>query len=826
MMLALRVTSKVWATVMLCLVPLSAYGFDPLEEPTLAPGQRVRREVGIINSAIVDRYTWRDASKRPRSVSLVRYGQVVNGRRQGGYAIQFTYQIPVAMAGPSQWRTVYINPPADRSDAGFGYFVSHELYRTFDAPVCPDDSTQCAIAHVHGEDDSPLGLNLPGRGTNIVLTGKRAIHAFTLNYPHWGTIDPIADPESMLTPSNPALHRKYDLPVTIHWEFIAGQNYPLWSVHYDLSGAGVNRLSIDLRGPYGVMVFDETDSVLRRVEWGDKYLFGTSGKGVTTNSAWTWNQPNAGARYNLLIAGLYEMGVVQNVPYATSTIGSGWTNDRNRTSAQGLGCPEAAWRLPCDWEWPYQSVQYEGLSTRMTRAKKLAWGTAPFFGTAKTAVWINATMTEPFAGYPAASYSVWITFDQSGGARTRTLAASITQTPTATAQRPFPQHLVYAPGTIRPNHRTQGQQDADVRAAYELWKANYLVSAGTGVDGSPRYRVAFGKPGTANYSKTVSEGQGFGMIIVALMAGYDAKAQTLFDGLWRYSRAYPSESDPRLMAWQIPFPIEGHSSAFDGDCDIAYALLLASRQWGDSGAINYRLEATARVLPGILASTIGPASRLPMLGDWVDPAGALYNQYTPRSSDFMPDHFRAFGQASGNPVWTDVLHASQGTIAQLQSNYSPATGLLPDFIVPVSAIDHRPQPAPPNFLEGPYDGSYSYNAGRDPWRIGTDALLHNDTVSLQQTRKLSTWIITAAANVPENIKAGYALNGTPLAGRDYFTSFFAAPFGVAAMTLPTQQQWLNDIYEAVRQRSEDYYEDSVTLLSLLVMTGNFWHPTP
>ena len=54
-------------------------------------------------------------------------------------------------------------------------------------------------------------------------------------------------------------------------------------------------------------------------------------------------------------------------------------------------------------------------------------------------------------------------------------------------KRPFPQHGTYADGTIRPNHRTQGQQDDDVRAAYSRWKADYLAP----VEGG-RYRVKQG----------------------------------------------------------------------------------------------------------------------------------------------------------------------------------------------------------------------------------------------------------------------------------------------------------------------------------------------
>ena len=45
------------------------------------------------------------------------------------------------------------------------------------------------------------------------------------------------------------------------------------------------------------------------------------------------------------------------------------------------------------------------------------------------------------------------------------------------------------------------------------------------------------------------------------------------------------------------------------------------------------------------------------------------------------------------------------------------------------------------------------------------------------------------------------------------------------MTNPSQQAFVNQVYSAVATTHEDYYEDSVTLLSLLVMTGAYWDPT-
>ena len=411
------------------------------------------------------------------------------------------------------------------------------------------------------------------------------------------------------------------------------------------------------------------------------------------------------------------------------------------------------------------------------------------------------------------------------GASLLFICASHQSAAQTTPRYPFPQHVAYAPGTIRPNRRTQAQLDDDVRAAYSRWKSYYLAPAGAESDGTPRYRVRFS---TAPSSKTVSEGQGYGMMIVALMAGADPDARKYFDGLWHFFNDHRSAGDRRLMDWTVPADEHDdgdNNSAFDGDADIAFGLLLADRQWGSSGKIAYRREAED-VIAGILAAEIGPQSRLPMLGDWVTSGGdPKYNQYTPRPSDFMPDHFRAFARATGNSVWLQVATACQNAAVSLQNSYAPATGLLPDFAVPLSTTNHTLQPAPPNFLENPTDGDYSYNAGRVPWRFATDALLTSDSISATVARRITRWARAAAAGNPQNIKPGYRLDGTPIPPGDYFTIFFAAPIGVAAMTAPEQQAWLNAIYDAVRAAHEGYYEDTVTLLCLLVMTANGWDPT-
>ncbi len=384
-------------------------------------------------------------------------------------------------------------------------------------------------------------------------------------------------------------------------------------------------------------------------------------------------------------------------------------------------------------------------------------------------------------------------------------------------KKPFPQHTTYGAGIIKPDNRTQDELDSDVKNFYNEWKKRYLreVTNEKGPNGEKTYKIIVDSSG-----RTVSEGQGYGMVILALMAGYEKDAKEIFDGLWYFSRNHKSKIDDRLMAWEVPEPEGGTDSAFDGDCDIAYALLLADAQWGSKGKVNY-FEEAKKVITAIRESTIGKDSYLPLLGDWVDQNGDKYNQYTPRTSDFMIINFRAFYKATKNSFWNKVIKNIQKVISIVQNNYSRGTGLLPDFLQGNESIETL-RPADENFLESEYDGDYYYNAGRDPWRIGLDVIINNNKTSKKEIKKILNWIYEESNGSPYKIKSGYHLNGEPLKGSDYFTTFFVSPFGVAAMTDSTKQAFLNKIYNSVRAKFENYYEDTVNLICLIIMSGNYW----
>ena len=236
-----------------------------------------------------------------------------------------------------------------------------------------------------------------------------------------------------------------------------------------------------------------------------------------------------------------------------------------------------------------------------------------------------------------------------------------------TPKRPFPQHVPYTEGTIKPNHVTQEEMDATVARLYDEWKERYLKQNPYEQD---QYYVYYNHNGESTNDPreaiTVSEAHGYGMVITALMAGHDPDAKMYFDGLYRYFRAHPSEINPQLMAWQQAIindeivDVNGVDSALDGDLDIAYSLLLADKQWGSDGEINY-LKQGKLVIDAIMESEIHQTDYYLKLADWASDDDDYYGVAT-RPSDFMLQHLQSFKMASVDARWDKVIDKTYSII--------------------------------------------------------------------------------------------------------------------------------------------------------------------
>ncbi|CAM4474202.1 Glucanase [Paenibacillus phoenicis] len=380
--------------------------------------------------------------------------------------------------------------------------------------------------------------------------------------------------------------------------------------------------------------------------------------------------------------------------------------------------------------------------------------------------------------------------------------------------KPFPQQVSY-PGVIKPSHVTQAAMNQAVAAYYDYWKATYLRNNLTSLPGG--YYVKGNITGDPDGFTALgsSEGQGYGMIITVLMAGYDPNAKTIYDGLFKTARAYKSSGNPNLMGWVVADSkaAQGHfGSATDGDLDIAYSLILAHNQWGSGGEINYLQEAKKMITDGIKASYVTTGYRL-NLGDW-DGKDALNT----RPSDWMLSHLRAFCEVTGDETWIHVIDNLYDVYQQFTTMYSPNTGLISDFVV-----GNPPRPAPEWYLEEFKEtNQYYYNASRVPLRIVMDYALYGDTRAKALADQMVNWMKNKTGGSPANIKNGYKLDGTAIG--NYATAVFVAPFISAGTANSSNQAWVNAGWDWMKNKKEDYFSDSYNLLNLLFLSGNWWKP--
>lgn len=387
---------------------------------------------------------------------------------------------------------------------------------------------------------------------------------------------------------------------------------------------------------------------------------------------------------------------------------------------------------------------------------------------------------------------------------------------------PFPQNQAYTAGTIKPSHKTTQQINTAVTTFYDAYKANYIKNCNTHyyIDQSDEVQ----DNGHGQTLMTTSEAHGYGMMIAVLMAGYDANAKTIYDGMYNYYKAHTSSINNKLMSWQqvtCNDAAGNDDSAIDGDLDIAYSLLLADFQWGSSGAINYLVEAKA-IINAIMTAEIH-ASYYPLLGDWAAGSSNAYKTTT-RSSDFLLDHFKAFQEATGDTKWNSTYEKIQNIIAYVQSPAAnPAqTGLLPDFIS--NANTATPTIPTAKVLETTKDGWYNWNACRDPWRLGTDYLITGDARSKTSTQMIISWLKGKTTN-PANFICNTKVDGT---GTVKGELAFIAPYMVGMMVDASNQTVLNSTYDWVVAEpisNWTYFSNSIKMLCLLTVSGNYWYPS-
>jgi len=381
-------------------------------------------------------------------------------------------------------------------------------------------------------------------------------------------------------------------------------------------------------------------------------------------------------------------------------------------------------------------------------------------------------------------------------------ADASTPWPNGIAAHPFPVN-VHSANCIYP----AAANKEDVITAYNQWK-DAVVTA----DGASGYlRIKKPDSGTV-IGSTVSEGIGYGMLLAVFMGD-----QYLFDNLWKYEQEHLDAQ--LLMNWEIgpdgKVTSGGTGAASDGDEDMAFALVMADRQWGGSGSLDDTYLNTAKVLIDLIWTHEVDHSR----GEMLKPGDQWGNVDVTNPSYFAPAYYRVFGEVTGKTSdWLKVVDSSYSIIDKsLNTTSGNATnGLVPAWCnsagTPVAAYADAPL-------------HFQNDSTRTPFRVGQDYCYFGDPRAKAYLSKITDFYLGVGLS---NIVTGYNLDGTPHPDKNWGTvqaASFIGPAGVAAMSDPKYQAFIDEAYGKLATfqltAGTIYYQKSWTALSLLMLTGNF-----
>ena len=308
--------------------------------------------------------------------------------------------------------------------------------------------------------------------------------------------------------------------------------------------------------------------------------------------------------------------------------------------------------------------------------------------------------------------------------------------------------------------------------------------------------------------ETYVEGMGF----VMLLSAYYGDRET-FDGLYRFYAKMRSEIANNMMGWRVSCDsILDWGSATDGDVDVAFSLIVAHEQWGDT-YLEHAIEIIDIIKNSVLIDCDGTSILAPGYHRDADQGGkGLWGGCD--LLDIMyhtPAFFRVFAEVTGDEAWNKL---ADDTYKVLNASANPETGLVPDW-QDVSGKPGGNSDWRCNF--------YRYDACRVPWRIALDYLWNGNPEAKAWCDKVSTWLEGVGA---ENIVDGYNLDGTPHETALYHNNAFVGGFAVATMC---HSQELANSFGADMEKPEmkqDHYWFNLGTrgVYLFTLNGKFWKP--
>lgn len=319
-------------------------------------------------------------------------------------------------------------------------------------------------------------------------------------------------------------------------------------------------------------------------------------------------------------------------------------------------------------------------------------------------------------------------------------------------------------------------------------------------------------------SKTTSEGQSY-----ALLRAVWLNDKTIFDKVLNWTKKNMLLDDKSLFAWWYGEKADKTSgiidkgTATDADEDIAFALLLANKEWGDEQYLDLAKQIIGDIWKHETAIVKG--KRYITAGNWASSKESKI--YTINPSYLAPYAYRLFAEVDKEHDWKSLVDTSyeilQGcTESTLDLSYS--ANIPPDWC----ALDKNGKIVQADISDK--STHFSYDAIRTLWRIALDYQWYKDLRALDFLQKMDLW--SKEWQEKQKIYVNYSHDGTPLQDTEslahYGTqlAFFSITNPDVANQIYTQKilsQWNNDGYWGDKN---NYYDQNWIWFGAALYTDN------
>ncbi|AMM20364.1 hypothetical protein AX769_09630 [Frondihabitans sp. PAMC 28766] len=167
-------------------------------------------------------------------------------------------------------------------------------------------------------------------------------------------------------------------------------------------------------------------------------------------------------------------------------------------------------------------------------------------------------------------------------------------------------------------------------------------------------------------SDTVSEGQGYGLLIAA-----GTGDQKTFQSIWSWTKKHLQRPDG-LMAWDWKGgKVIDDQPASDADLDIARALVLGGQKFDDAAYTTAGTTLAGHIADDLTVQT--PDGRVLLPGLWAKASGGTAGPWSYDPSYASPATFEQLAKATKDPRWQQLLTGSRAVTAKiLQSTALPS----------------------------------------------------------------------------------------------------------------------------------------------------------